>query len=401
MITRRYFLRSSGIAVAGIGIAPSWLLRATTLSAQGRDRRKVLVAIFQRGAADGLNIVAPYFEKPYYDMRPTIAVPPPGKENGGIDLDGRFALHPSLQPLKKLWDGRQLAIIHAAGSPDPTRSHFDAQDYMESGSPGRIGEDGWLNRALPSESVISPLRAIAISAQLPRTLRGSHEAVAINNLQQFETKNKEVAGILEAMYATTADARLQASGKGTFEAVKMIESINRGPYTPANGAQYQGAFGNALQQVARLIKADAGVEAAFAEIGGWDHHINEAPQLANLLREYGAALAAFAQDMGDRMADIVLVTMSEFGRTAREDGNAGTDHGHGNVMMVLGGPVRGGKVYGRWPGLSHEQLYEERDLAVTTDFRDVLGELVARHLGRSADQVFPAFKPGEMLGLIG
>jgi uncharacterized protein (DUF1501 family) len=400
MITRRYFLRSSGIAVAGIGIAPSWLLRATTLSAQGRNSRKVLVAIFQRGAADGLNIVAPYFEKPYYDMRPTIAVPPPGKENGGIDLDGRFALHPSLQPLKKLWDGRQLAIIHAAGSPDPTRSHFDAQDYMESGTPGRIGEDGWLNRALPSESVVSPLRAIAIGAQLPRTLRGSREAVAINNLQQFETKNKEVAGILAGMYATTADARLLASGKETFEAVKMVESINRGAYTPANGAQYQGAFGNALQQVARLIKADAGVEAAFAEIGGWDHHTNEAPQLANLLREYGAALAAFAQDMGDRMADIVLVTMSEFGRTAKEDGNAGTDHGHGNVMMVLGGPVRGGKVYGRWPGLLHEQLYEERDLAVTTDFRDVLGELVARHLGRSSDQVFPAFKPGEMLGLI-
>src|SRR5215471_10334000 len=262
MITRRYFLQSSGIAVAGIGIAPSWLLRATTLSAQGRNRRKVLVAIFQRGAADGLNIVAPYFEKPYYDMRPTIAVPPPGKENGGIDLDGRFALHPSLQPLKKLWDGRQLAIIHAAGSPDPTRSHFDAQDYMESGTPGRIGEDGWLNRALPSGSLVSPLRAIAIGAQLPRTLRGSREAVAINNLQQFE-------------------------------AVKMVESINRGAYTPANGAQYQGAFGNALQQVARLIKADAGVEAAFAEVGGWDHHVNEAPQLGNLLREFGASLAAF------------------------------------------------------------------------------------------------------------
>src|SRR6516165_8520593 len=351
MITRRYFLRSSGIAVAGIGIAPSWLLRATTLSAQSNNRRKIVVAIFQRGAADGLNIVVPFFEKPYYDMRPTLAVPPPGKENGGIDLDGRFALHPSLQPLKKLWDGRQLAIIHAAGSPDPTRSHFDAQDFMESGTPGKIGEDGWLNRALAPESVVSPLRAIAIGAQLPRTLRGSRQAVAINNLQQFEARNNDVAGILEGMYATTSDARLLVSGKETFEAVRMIKSINRSPYSPANGAKYQGGFGNALQQIARLIKADAGVEAAFADIGGWDHHINEAPQLANLLREYGASLRAFAQDMGDRMSDIVLVTMSEFGRTAREDGNAGTDHGHGNVMFVLGGPVRGRKVYGRWPGL--------------------------------------------------
>jgi uncharacterized protein (DUF1501 family) len=352
-----------------------------------------------RGAVDGLNVVVPYSESNYYRARPSIALAPPGSDGGVLDLDGRFGLHPALASLMPLWNSKRLGFVQASGSPDATRSHFDAQDYMESGTPGRIGEDGWLNRALPSESVVSPLRAIAIGAQLPRTLRGSREAVAINNLQQFETKNKEVAGILEGMYATTADARLLASGKETFEAVKMIESINRAPYTPANGAQYQGAFGNALQQVARLIKADAGVEAAFADVGGWDHHVNEAPQLANLLREYGAGLAAFAQDMGDRMADIVLVTMSEFGRTAREDGNAGTDHGHGNVMMVLGGPVRGGKVYGRWPGLSHEQLYEERDLAVTTDFRDVLGELVSRHLGRSADQVFPTFKPGEMLGL--
>ena len=398
MFTRRYFLRCSALAMAGLGAAPSWLLRA---AAQDGRKRKILVAIFQRGAADGLNVVIPFFEKLYYEMRPTIAVPQPGKNNGGIDLDGRFALHPSLQPLKPLWDSGKLAIIHATGSPDPTRSHFDAQDFMESGTPGRTSEDGWLNRALgPVEQGVSPLRAIAIGAQLPRTLRGSRRAVAVNNLQQFETQNKDVASILETMYATTADPRLMASGKETFDAAKMIESINRNPYPPANGAQYAGGFGNALQQVARLIKADVGVEAAFAEIGGWDHHVNESPQLTNLLREFGASLAAFARDMGDRMEDIVLVTMSEFGRTAREDGSGGTDHGHGNVMMALGGPVRGGKVYGRWPGLEPEQLYEQRDLAVTTDFRDVLGEFVSRHLGRSSDQVFPGYKPGEPLGLI-
>jgi uncharacterized protein (DUF1501 family) len=399
MITRRYFIRSSALALAAVGMAPSWLVRAASQERQSAGRRRILVVIFQRGAADGLNVVAPFFEKSYYDMRPTIAVPPPGKENGGIDLDGRFALHPSLQPLKPVWDSGQLAIIHAAGSPDPTRSHFDAQDFMESGTPGKTSEDGWLNRALPAETSSSPLRAIAIGAQLPRTLRGNSRAVAVNNLQQFETRNKEVASILESMYASTRDPRLMSSGKEAFEAVKMIEAINKRPYAPGNGAQYQGGFGNALQQIARLIKADAGVEAAFAEIGGWDHHVNEAPQLANLLREYGASLAAFARDMGDRMEDIVLVTMSEFGRTAREDGNAGTDHGHGNVMMVLGGPVRGKKVYGRWPGLGPDQLYEGLDLAVTTDFRDVLGELVSRHLSRNPNQVFPAYKP-ELLGLL-
>jgi uncharacterized protein (DUF1501 family) len=393
MITRRYLLHCSALALAGVGMAPSWLGRAAAQTRPTGSRRKILIAIFQRGAADGLNMVVPFFEKAYYDMRPTIAVPQPGKENGGLDLDGRFALHPSLEPLKPLWNSGQLAIIHATGSPDPTRSHFDAQDFMESGTPGKTSENGWLNRALAPEPAPSPLRAIAIGAQLPRTLRGSSRAVAVNDLQQFETRNREVASILETMYASTPDARLMASGKETFEAVRMIESITRKPYTPANGAQYAGGFGHALQQIARLIKVDAGVEAAFAAIGGWDHHINEAPQLTNLLRAYGASLAAFARDMGDRMEDVVLVTMSEFGRTARENGNAGTDHGHGNVMMVLGGPVRGGKVYGRWPGLAPEQLYEGRDLAVTTDFRDILGELVSRHLGANLEQVFAGYKP--------
>ena len=343
----------------------------------------------------------PFFEKRYYELRPSIAVPAPGKNNGAIDLDGQFALHPSLQPLKPLWDSGQLAIVEAAGSPDPNRSHFEAQDYMESGTPGTVREDGWLNRALaPAGPNTSPVRAVAMGAKMPRTLRGSHAAVAVNDLQQFQMRNHDAASILESMYAATPDRQLMAQGKQAFEAVKTIESINRSPYTPANGAQYAGEFGNALRQVARLIKADAGVEAAFADIGGWDHHSNETPQLTALLQQFGTSLAAFARDMGDRMEDIVLVTMSEFGRTAQEDGNNGTDHGHGNVMMVLGGPVRGGKIYGRWPGLEPEQLFENRDLAVTTDFRDVLGELVSRHLGQPIDSVFPGYKSGEPLGLI-
>jgi uncharacterized protein (DUF1501 family) len=398
MLTRRYFLRSSAIAMAGVGFAPGWLARA---AGQVENKRKILVAIFQRGAADGLNIVVPYFEKTYYDLRPSLAVTRPGTTNGAIDLNGSFGLHPSLQGLKPLWDSRQLAIIHAAGSPDATRSHFDAQDYMECGTPGRSVEDGWLNRAIASpDTGASPVRAIAVGTQLPRTLRGNHPAVALNNLEQFKVRDQNASSILESMYATTSDAKLMTSGKETFEAVRMIESINRAPYRPAEGAQYLGEFGRGLQQIARLIKADVGVEAAFADIGGWDTHTNEAGQLAGLLQQYGNSLAAFVKDMGDRMADIVLVTMSEFGRTAREDGNGGTDHGHGNVMMVLGGPVKGGKVYGRWPGLAPDQLYENRDLAVTTDFRDVLGELVSRHIGQKTDRVFPGYTVGEPLGLL-
>jgi uncharacterized protein (DUF1501 family) len=398
MLTRRWFIRSSAVAVAGVGIAPSWLLRA---AAQDSKKKKILVAIFQRGAADGLNIVVPFSEKLYYDMRPTISIPLPGKANGAIDLDGQFGLHPSLQQLKPLWDAGQLAVVEAAGSPDPSRSHFDAQDFMECGTPGKTTEDGWLNRTLPAGGTgVSPLRAIAMGTQLPRTLRGPRAAVAVNNLQQFQVQNSSSASILESMYAATSDSKLSASGKETFEALKMVEAINRAPYTPANGAQYPGDFGRALQQIARLIKADAGVEAAFADIGGWDHHSNEPPQLSNLLQQFGNSLAAFVKDMGDRMNDIVLVTMSEFGRTAKEDGNNGTDHGHGNVMFVLGGPVRGGKVYGRWPGLEPEQLYEKRDLAVTTDFRDVLGELVDRHLGQKTASVFPGYQASNHLGLI-
>jgi uncharacterized protein (DUF1501 family) len=398
MFTRRFFLRASAVAMAGVGSAPAWLVRA---AAQTSNKRKILVAIFQRGAADGLNIVVPFFEKLYYDLRPTIAVPAPGKTNGAIDLDGRFGLHPSLQFLKPLWDDGQLAIVEAAGSPDPSRSHFDAQDFMESGTPGKLSEEGWLNRALPPGGpTVSPLRAIAIGTQLPRTLHGSQAALTINNLEQFQVRTQNAGSMLETMYATTADAKLNASGKQTFDALKMIESIGRTPYIPANGAQYQGEFGRSLQQIARLIKADVGVEVAFADLGGWDHHSNEAPQLTGLLQQFGSSLAAFARDMGDRMADIVVVTMSEFGRTVKEDGNNGTDHGHGNVMMVLGGPVRGGTIYGDWPGLEPEQLYDRRDLAVTTDFRAVLGELVSDHLGQKSDQVFPGFKKGDSIGLL-
>jgi uncharacterized protein (DUF1501 family) len=401
MLTRRVFLRGSAMVVAGTGSAPFWLGRA---AADTPGKRKILVAIFQRGAADGLNIVVPFAEKRYYELRPTLGIQAPGSANGqaALDLDGRFGLNPALQPLKGLWDQKMLAVVEATGSPDPSRSHFDAQDYMESGTPGNK-RDGWLNRALPTAGAgSSPLRAIALSATLPRTLQGDCSAIAVNDVQQFQVPDA-AANIVESMYSDSADKQLGSAGRDAFAALKIIQSLKGTQYKPAGGAQYGqgGELGRSLQQVARLIKADVGVEAAFAEIGGWDHHQNEPGQLNNVLRQFGSALAAFSTDLGDRMEDIVLVTMSEFGRTAQENGNNGTDHGHGSVMFVAGGPVSGGKVYGKWPGLEKEQLYEGRDLAVTTDFRAVLSELVAGHLGTTdLTHVFPGFQPAEPLGLL-
>jgi uncharacterized protein (DUF1501 family) len=407
-LSRRIFLRNSAIAMAGVGSAPVWLQRAAFAGEQQSGRRKVLVAIFQRGAADGLNIVVPHAEQRYYDLRPTISIPRPSlnvaPQDSVIDLDGFFGLHPSLAGLKPLWQQRRLAIVHAAGSPDPTRSHFDAQDYMESGTPGLKGTaGGWLNRALPGETgKLSPVRAVSLGPALPRTLRGAQNAVAIENLNNFTVRDSGASKVLQSMYAGTSDQILNGAGRETFDAVALLQSIQKTPYQPAAGANYpHGHFGDSMRQVAQLIKADVGVEVAFADIGGWDHHLNEVGprasigQLANVLSEFGNSLAAFYQDLGDRMEDVVLVTMSEFGRTAKENGDRGTDHGHANVMFVMGGPVKGGKVYGKWPGLAPDQLNEQRDLALTTDFRDVLSEAVYSHLGnRAIDSVFPNYDAG-------
>jgi len=402
MSTRRVFLRNSALAMFGVGSAPLWLQRA--LYATDRSRKKILVAIFQRGAADGLNIVVPHGERAYYDLRPTIGIPRPGSgAEAAVDLDGFFGLHPSLAPLDPLFKQGHLAIVDAVGSPDPTRSHFDAQDYMESGTPGRKATaDGWMNRALPKAEKASPLRALSLGPVLPRAMRGLEPALAVQNLADFQIRNPQAAQAFEQLYHNASDPALQATGRETFEAISMLQAVQKQPYQPADGADYpRGRLGDSLRQIAQLIKADVGVELAFADVGGWDHHVNEPGQLSNLLREYGQTLNAFWRDMGDRMNDVVLVTMSEFGRTAHENGNRGTDHGHANCMFVLGGPVAGGKIYGRWPGLQREQLYENRDLALTSDFRDVLGELVARHLGNSnADGVFPGYKPS-FPGLLG
>jgi uncharacterized protein (DUF1501 family) len=396
--------------MAGVGSAPLWLERAAFAGDQQGARKKVLLAIFQRGAADGLNIVIPHGERRYYDLRPTISIPRPSSgiaaADSVVDLDGFFGLHPSLASLKPLWQQQRLAIVHAAGSPDPTRSHFDAQDYMESGTPGlKATADGWLNRSLVAETgKISPVRAISLGPALPRALRGPRNAIAVESLNNFTVRDAAASKVLQSMYAGSSDQVLNGTGRETFEAVALLQSIQKTPYQPAGGANYpKGRFGDSLRQIAQLIKADVGVEVAFADIGGWDHHTNEPGQLKNVLGEFGNSLAAFYQDLGDRMEDVVVVTMSEFGRTAKENGNRGTDHGHANVMFVMGGAVQGGRVYGKWPGLAPEQLNEERDLALTTDFRDVLGEAVYTHLGnRSIQSVFPNYdgSPAKFRGFL-
>jgi uncharacterized protein (DUF1501 family) len=408
---RRIFLKSSAMAMVGVGSTPLWLSRALYADDAPSPRKKILVAIFQRGAVDGLNVVVPHGEQRYYDLRPTIAVPrPDGTPDSAIDLDGFFGLHPSLKPLKPIYDSGKLAIVQAVGSPDPTRSHFDAQDYMESGTPGlKATGDGWLNRSLVSSGAKqSPIRAVSMTPDLPRCLRGRNEAVAISNLNDFQVRDPRGSSTFESMYSNSSDKFLNGTGRETFEAVKMMQALQKQGYTPANGAHYPGQrLGQSLKQIAQLIKSNVGLEVAFTDVGGWDTHVNEVGQkasqgqLANLLTEFGQALAAFYQDLGDRMTDVTVVTMSEFGRTARENGNRGTDHGHANCMLAFGGDIQGGKVYGEWPGMAEEQLYENRDLNLTTDFRDVLGELVTRHLGnRQIASVFPGYANPKFRGLI-
>ena len=412
-VSRRIFLKSGGVAMVGMSTIPAFLQRA--VAATPMQNKKKLIVVFQRGAADGLNMVVPFGEENYYRIRPTIAIPQPksNAEGAAVDLDGFFGLHPSLAPLGRLFHNGQLAIVHAAGSPDTTRSHFDAQDFMESGTPGvKSTEDGWLNRTVGSmsEAEASPFRAVALGPNLPLTLRGSAPAIALADVKQFRVMSQSTAvqGGFEALYAQTVDKVLRGTGTETFEAIDMLRKADPSRFQPENGADYpKSHVGQTLQQVAQLLKADIGMEVSFVDTGGWDNHVNEGGaqgQMSNLLRDMGQGLAALHQDLGERMEDVVVVTMSEFGRTAHENGNRGTDHGHANVMFVLGGPVKGGKVYGRWPGLADSQLYEGRDLALTTDFRQVIGEGVARHLGnRNLANVFPGYdnQPGKFLRYLG
>jgi uncharacterized protein (DUF1501 family) len=410
MITRRVFLKSGGMSMLTLGFAPSFMGR--TLEAAG-TRRKLLITVFQRGAVDGLNMVIPYGEADYYKLRPTIALARPGTAEGAaIDLNGFFGLHPRMASLQPFWRDRSLAIVHASGSPDATRSHFDAQDFMESATPGvKSTKDGWLNRFLQvARTTHDPLNAVAMTRQMPRALQGSAPALAMGSVGEFGVRgDMSTRDSFEAAYSSAADSVLNGTATEAFDAMRTLSKLRPGQYQPANGAQYpRSPYGQSLQEIARLAKADVGLEVAFAESGQWDHHVNEGGatgQIANRLDDFARGIAALATDLGDRMADTVILTMSEFGRAVAENGNRGTDHGHGNAMMLLGGAVKGGEIYGAWPGLKTEQRFEGRDLAITTDFRDVFGEVVMRHLGadeRTAARVFPGYgvKPAHFRNLL-
>jgi uncharacterized protein (DUF1501 family) len=401
MISRRIFLKNGGLALVSLGFAPEFLARTAAAS---EARRKVLIAIFQRGAVDGLNMIVPFGESSYYAARPSIAVARPGSSpDAAVDLDGFFGLHPRLAPLKPLYDAQQLAVVHACGSPDGTRSHFDAQDYMESGTPGvKSTNDGWLNRYLHAREHerATPFRAVAVAPQLPRALQGLAPALAMGQIDRFGIRAGDdgmAQASFETEYAAAASTLLRDTGREAFNAIKMLKDADPSRYAPAHGAEYpRSAFGEALKQIAQLVKADVGLEVAYAESGNWDHHANEGAAngiLATRLDDLGRGIAALHRDLGDRMQDVVVLTMSEFGRAVTENGSRGTDHGHGNAMMILGGGVRGGKVYGRWPGLEREQRYEGRDLEVTTDFRAVFSEVVRGHLGMNEPSaLFPGYK---------
>jgi uncharacterized protein (DUF1501 family) len=411
--TRRNLLRSLGHAgVAGVSSAlfPSWmpkLVFSPRYQNNAPGQRDVLVAIFQRGGMDGLNAVIPFGEGSlYYDRRPGIAIPEPdGSEMAALDLDGYFGLHPSMKPLMDVWDAGSLAFIHGAGSPHPTRSHFDAMEYMERGTPGdRSTSAGWINRHLLSASWQneSPFRAVGIGAMVQGSLRGASNALALQSIVDFHLQGREdqisaVSSVISSLYNIDAPAdMLSTQATEVFDTVNMLSQFESRDYQPANGANYpDNDFGQGLRQIAQLIKADVGLEVAAIDIGGWDTHESQGGvggYFGYLAGNLAQGLAAFYTDMRDYMPGITVVTMSEFGRRLEENASGGTDHGHGNVMMVMGGGASSG-VYGRWVGLSNDVL-DEGDLAVTTDYRDVLSEILTKRLGNdSLDEIFPGYQP--------
>ena len=410
--TRRVFLKHGGLALAGFGLTGALpgvlqsLAQVAPLSRPGAAKPPVLIVLFQRGAVDGLNMLVPHAESGYYAARPGIAVPRPGAARGALDLDGHYGLHPALAPLLPFWTSGRMAAVHAAGSPHNTRSHFDAQDFMESGTPGlKTTADGWLNRLLQAHAGVhatSPFTAVAMTGQMPRSLSGRAPVVAMTSLERFAVQagafSASMGSGFEELWQQADAGDLGAAGRETFEAVQFLQRSGAIERAPEHGASYpESGLGRSLRQLAQLIKVDAGLRLGFAESGGWDTHVNQGGatgQLADRLSDFGRAIAAFLTDLGPARDEVALVTMSEFGRTLRENGSHGTEHGHGNAMLLFGNGLNGGKVHGRWPGLSPSELNEGRDLAVTTDFRSVLWEVASKHLRvGDAATVFPDFAP--------
>ncbi|HEX6748944.1 MAG TPA: DUF1501 domain-containing protein [Longimicrobium sp.] len=433
-INRRVFLKGGAMALLALARPPEFLARSLLAESRAAARKKTLICIFQRGAADGLSMVVPFGDPAYYAARRSIAIADPARRGarGALDLDGHFGLHPSLEPLLELYRRRELAIVHAAGSPNPSRSHFEAQDIMETASPDRRSSDGWLNRVLretdcaecAGRTLADPhahaadhaagqaaLRGVAMGAELPLSLRGTAPALAIADLDRFGVAgghDPSLAGTFARMYGNEHGDRVSGAAGEGLDAAELLKRIDPARYEPAAGARYPGTdFGRSLRQIAQLVKAEVGVEVAFADLGGWDTHVAQGGadgQLARRLAELAQGLRALHDDLGERMRDVVILTMSEFGRTVAENGSGGTDHGHANCMFVIGGDVRGGRVLGDWPGLAPGQLHEGRDLKVTTDFRDVFAEVAGKHLGAThLERVFPGFEasPARFRGVLG
>src|SRR6266851_2516531 len=398
---RRDFLGVAAGAALSSLTSPAWVV-----AADGGPKR--LIAILLRGAVDGLNVVVPYAEEAYYQERRSIAIAPPGKPDGALMLDEHFGLHPALASLMPLWTERSLAFIHAAGSPDPTRSHFDAQLFIENGTPGRrVTADGWMNRLLAALPGVAnggpgPTSALAIGPTLPQILKGK---VAVANLplgpaaaNKLAIDRPEVGRAFDRLYAAN-DPIGRAYRQGRAARAELVAGLDSEQQMADNGAPLPNPYPAQAARLAGLIARDRDIRLAFASLGGWDTHVRQGGhtgQLANRLRPLGEGLAALAQGLGGAWADTVVVVLSEFGRTVNENGDGGTDHGHGNAVWVLGGKVRGGRVYGDWPGLAPAALYEGRDLAVTTDYRGALAAVLARHLrisDRGLTEIFPGFTP--------
>ncbi len=410
MWTRRAFMKSGGLALfsVSIGGTPLFLSRVANAALNpGLNRRKVLVTIFQRGAMDGLMAVTPFNDPMLPKLRPRLAMTAAQSagESALIDLDGTFGFHPAFASMLPLFQEKRLAIVHGVGSPNPTRSHFDAQDYMETGTPGRKGtRSGWLNRAvglLGHEA--TPFRAVSMTKALPRSLYGDRPALAIANLADFGIKAPRNRGaaenteqIFKSLYEETSQELFRRAGQESFEAIKMLSTVEVSNYQPANDAEYpRSPLGNSLRQIAQLIKAGVGLEVAFAETGGWDTHVQQGTingSFARRATDLAQAIVAFWRDVESYHDEVVLMTMTEFGRTVHENGSGGTDHGRGSCLFVLGNRVDGGKVHGAVPSLVQESLENRRDLPVTTDFRAVFAEVAGRHLDIRDDQMlFPGW----------
>ena len=401
--SRRLFLKGAGLAAIGVGFHPSSLLvRAAEAAGAGPQ---VLVQVFLRGGADGLNQVVPFGDADYYDLRGEIALPRPGQGGGVVSLDGYFGLHPEMAPLLPLWQDRRLAVLPAVGNDGLSRSHFDAQDFMESGTPGvKTTTDGWLDRAVARVPGTEVTQAVAFASILPRSFLGGEPVLVAQNLATFDLRARnwraEAETLLRAMYEPRADAFGQV-GRETFSAMTALAESPAIDAGPANGAVYPTAVvGSSLRQAAAVIKAGLGTRCIFVNVtGGFDTHANQLAANTNDYRSLGAALAAFAVDLGPRLDDVVVMVDTEFGRTASVNGSGGTDHGAAHCMLVFGGRVRGGRIVGGWPGLSRNALHESRDLAFTVDYRDAFQE-IARGQLNVTDSLFPGYSPGPGPGIL-